>query len=345
MLADRAERQPQRRGKAPQGPVARAHPARNAPLAAGNRAVARLLARQTEVAPEPDGAVEPSGAIAQLEDALVLTPEQVAAELGKLSAIEKEGGVPLARATAGGVLQRVKGKPRGPSTGGAPGARPASAIKWTKFRNGWKSNRYHGGCVYRDGAGEYVIPITIQGVGTRHDKAALLASLRRVSQHMKTYGARATKVIVGAAKARSSHLAKVTEGTGETAATAFVAKNYPGFQLVHGFGAGRGIDQVWHKAGAHAEYLLVEAKGPAASLSGAEMSLAWVQKKAKELGADPHGQAIASAVGPPGGAVTAAGGAVPRVSGIVLRASWTTAGTLTAKKLAVPGGGTQAHYN
>ncbi len=307
-----------------------------------------------------DADTDDLGAAGLPEDDVVLTLKELEAEVGALDADE----VP---APAEPVVQRVRKrkapqryspsdwkaakkitKPKtkvvkGGSTGGAPAIRPATAITWTAFLAARRKGTVHAGCVYSDAAGEYVIPFKFANFATRTDRQLLELSLGAISKHMLKYGRRAwnvKKVVVG--RTRAAHLAKVTEGTGETAATSYVLNHYPGFVLVHGFGPGRGIDQIWLKAGTPAHYLLVEAKGPSASLSGDEMTLAWVQTKAHEMRNDTHGQAIGRAVGPP---VRHAGGTTPRVTGIILRASWTSAGNLTAKKLAVPGGGLEKRYN
>jgi len=61
----------------------------------------------------------------------------------------------------------------------------------------------------------------------------------------------------------------VTEAVGEAAAAMAVMTAFPAYELLWGFDvhSGAGIDQIWWNAdAAHPHYLVVEAKGPGASL-------------------------------------------------------------------------------
>ncbi len=148
------------------------------------------------------------------------------------------------------------------------------------------------------------------------------------------------KSIVGAAKA------KITEATGEEAATKYMRKNHPEYELVSGFVPGTGFDQVYvkrDKNGKIEEYLIVEAKGPGAKLlktkkKGLQMSKQWVLKNAQELRAskDPYdsqlGENIYDAIldGPP-----------PKISGKILA----VAKNETEAKEIVPPPPTKGKYN
>lgn len=81
--------------------------------------------------------------------------------------------------------------------------------------------------------------------------------------------------------------ARITEATGEIAATQHMMEQYPSYQLMWDFSPGTGFDQVWYDAKADA-YMIVEAKGPGAKLStgaikGDQMSTEWVKNTATEI--------------------------------------------------------------
>lgn len=88
-----------------------------------------------------------------------------------------------------------------------------------------------------------------------------------------------------------SHKGKLTEVEGERAATKFMLAEEPGTELVRGFEVGDGFDQIWVRRGPDGEiveYIIVEAKGPGASLGmtkgkGKQMSDEWVSRTVEDL--------------------------------------------------------------
>jgi hypothetical protein len=116
------------------------------------------------------------------------------------------------------------------------------------------------------------------------------------------------------ARTTGSWRAKVTEGVGELAATQYVMSKFKGYELISGFGPGRGIDQLWKSSDDddNVEYLVVEAKGPGQDLTGDEMSRAWVISRARQLRND-DGDAIVDAMEGNGDA---------QVRGLILVARW-----------------------
>lgn len=96
--------------------------------------------------------------------------------------------------------------------------------------------------------------------------------------------------------------AKVTEAVGEEEATKYVQNNYPDFVMDQGFSPGTGFDQVYTKydaAGNPVETMIVEAKGPGATLStnaakGPQMSQEWVENSVSDMlnSSDPATRAL-----------------------------------------------------
>jgi hypothetical protein len=83
---------------------------------------------------------------------------------------------------------------------------------------------------------------------------------------------------------------KLTEVEGERAATKAMLETHPDFELARGFASGTGYDQVWVRRvnGKVVEIIIVEAKGPGATLSagavkGDQMSTEWVRTTAEQM--------------------------------------------------------------
>lgn len=126
----------------------------------------------------------------------------------------------------------------------------------------------------------------------RIDEIALYAHLEAIELHSQKYAARIKqaedkKALGNIAEmgAVPAHKAKMTEAIGEREATMLVVQSYASgngdFQLLHGFAAGVGIDQIWYSPSTDT-FMLVEAKGPGATLStgaikGDQMSKEWVE--------------------------------------------------------------------
>ena len=140
---------------------------------------------------------------------------------------------------------------------------------------------------------------------------------KNIEAHRKKYADKKATAIRGHRKKRvvGAAQAKMTEAEGEAAATDYMAQHHPEYELVAGFAPGTGFDQVYVRRDAAekiVEYLIVEAKGPNATLStesakGAQMTKEWVKNSALELAAsdDPYakrlGQNVYDAImdGPP----------------------------------------------
>jgi hypothetical protein len=125
----------------------------------------------------------------------------------------------------------------------------------------------------------------------RADEPALKQHFTAIEKHRREYQNRLT-CLTGAtfAHARPAWKAKVTEAIGEREATLHVLQEpaYAGFELFTGFAAGTGFDQVWYKAAPTETFLIVEAKGPGATLStdaakGPQMSKQWVRNTLIEI--------------------------------------------------------------
>jgi hypothetical protein len=95
----------------------------------------------------------------------------------------------------------------------------------------------------------------------------------------------------GANRKAGGFKAKVTEAIGEDETTKYMQNNYPDFVMDQGFSPGTGFDQVYTKydaAGNPVETMIVEAKGPGASLStnaakGPQMSQEWVENSVSDM--------------------------------------------------------------
>jgi len=96
--------------------------------------------------------------------------------------------------------------------------------------------------------------------------------------------------------------AKVTEAVGERETTKYIEQNDPNLQMQQGFSPGTGADQVYASYDAEGnvtEYVVVEAKGPGATLSqdaakGPQMSQQWMNNTIKEMmkSSDPNTRAL-----------------------------------------------------
>ena len=118
----------------------------------------------------------------------------------------------------------------------------------------------------------------------RPDQALLKKQLDAISVHEQKYQARQKKE-----PDVFAHKAKITEAKGERAATLLMIKEYVAakgkgnYQILWTFTAGTGIDQLWYAGPPFDAYVIVEAKGPGATLStsaakGDQMSKMWVRK-------------------------------------------------------------------
>lgn len=95
----------------------------------------------------------------------------------------------------------------------------------------------------------------------------------------------------GENRSAGGYKAKVTEAIGERAATTYMETNHPDFVMDKGFKPGSGFDQVYTKydgAGNPVESVIVEAKGPGATLStdaakGPQMSQEWVENTVSDM--------------------------------------------------------------
>ncbi len=131
----------------------------------------------------------------------------------------------------------------------------------------------------------------------RDDAATLKPHLAAIEMHRLVYTARLNQAQAKLKKGDASeeqaiapHKAKITEAKGEREATLLMMQKFGpangDFQLVRGFSAGTGIDQIWYSAEQDA-YIIVEAKGPGATLStgaakGDQMSKMWVKASLEE---------------------------------------------------------------
>lgn len=163
-----------------------------------------------------------------------------------------------------------------------------------------------------------------------------------VEAHRKKYERRLSesKTKGDTKRQQGAYKAKITESIGEEAAANLMQKNYPDYEMVRGFEAGTGYDQVYVKRNPNGEVtdiMIVEAKGPNAKLGktknkGPQMSKEWVEKTASEMqrAKNPEtsqlGKKLADAIdnGPP-----------PKVKGKVIQA--TEGGG--AKEIDCPNGG------
>ncbi|WP_134496552.1 RHS repeat-associated core domain-containing protein [Microvirga pakistanensis] len=129
------------------------------------------------------------------------------------------------------------------------------------------------------------------------EKAAKRARLNKhkadVDAQRATYEKKLSELEAAGAsrKAKAHPKRKITEAKGERAAADLIEKNHPELEMVQGFKPGTGFDQVYVKKnpdGSVAEYVIVEAKGPGATLSknakkGEQMSQDWVRRTVDEM--------------------------------------------------------------
>jgi hypothetical protein len=144
-----------------------------------------------------------------------------------------------------------------------------------------------------------VLACAIKGlIKNRSDKLALEAHLYAIASHKLKYEARIAQAKALRLKGNATemqgvpaHKAKITEAIGEHEATLLVIQQYAAsqgnYELRSGFSAGVGIDQIWYSKSENT-YMLVEAKGPGASLStaaakGDQMSKQWVRNSLNSI--------------------------------------------------------------
>ena len=114
-----------------------------------------------------------------------------------------------------------------------------------------------------------------------------------VEAHRKKYEKKLAKSIArgDTKRQQGGYKAKITESIGEQAAASFMRKKFPDYEMVRGFEAGIGFDQVYFKRnhkGDVTDIMIVEAKGPDAKLNktkkkGVQMSQEWVEKSAENM--------------------------------------------------------------
>lgn len=177
----------------------------------------------------------------------------------------------------------------------------------------------------------------IEGIVEAERRARARQRLQRHLEDVDAHRAKYERIMEEAEAAGASnrqlggYKAKITEAKGERGAALYMAENLPEHRMVRGFEEGTGFDQVYRGDGGDGveEILIVEAKGPGASLStgaakGDQMSREWVENSAREMAESSDeatkelGNEILHALenGPP-----------PRVTGKVLEA--TEEGTAT----------------
>ena len=148
-------------------------------------------------------------------------------------------------------------------------------------------------------------------IKNRKDEATLEKHFKAIKAHKKKYQARVKQAEEKRKKGDASEVhaipankAKVTEAIGEHETTIHMLQNYvkdkfgKAYQLVWHFVAGTGIDRLW-VAGSMpnpTSYLIVEAKGPSASLStnaakGDQMSKMWVDNTLQQVLNSPNSSA------------------------------------------------------
>jgi hypothetical protein len=130
-------------------------------------------------------------------------------------------------------------------------------------------------------------------IDLRDDKVLLREHFVAIKKHKTKYEDRlATRTGGEDLHAHPAWKAKVTEAIGEDEASKFMISQYPTYEIFTGFAAGTGFDQVWREAGPPEKFVIVEAKGPGASLStnaakGAQMSKEWVGNTLDEIISSP----------------------------------------------------------
>ena len=144
-----------------------------------------------------------------------------------------------------------------------------------------------------------VLACAIKGlIKNRADRLVLEAHLYAIASHKLKYEGRIAQAEALKLKGNvtemqgvPAHKAKITEAIGEHEATLLVIQQYAAaqgnYELRSGFSAGVGIDQIWYSA-EEDTYMLVEAKGPGATLStaaakGDQMSKQWVRNSLNSI--------------------------------------------------------------
>ncbi|XXT18670.1 RHS repeat-associated core domain-containing protein [Sorangium sp. So ce429] len=124
-------------------------------------------------------------------------------------------------------------------------------------------------------------------------KKKLEKHLADVSAHKKKYEDKLAqaKGANKSARTQGAYKAKLTEARGELDGASLMREKHPDLEMVRGFKPGTGFDQVYvkrGKGGAVEEIVIVEAKGPGASLSkgakkGDQMDKKWVKNTATKM--------------------------------------------------------------
>lgn len=136
----------------------------------------------------------------------------------------------------------------------------------------------------------------------RKDYGLLKLHLEAIAAHELKYQQRVEQAKALQRKGNASqmhsvpaHKAKITEAKGEREATLLIVQKYAkamgDYELRSGFSAGVGIDQIWYSTTTKT-YMLVEAKGPGATLStsaakGDQMSKQWVRNSLNSIVSSP----------------------------------------------------------
>jgi hypothetical protein len=145
-----------------------------------------------------------------------------------------------------------------------------------------------------------ILPCDVKNlIANRPDTLLLEKHLEAIEEHRQKYQHRLDQAKAKLAKGDASekhampaHRAKITEAIGDRETTLAVIQSYVksvvghDYELVRGFSAGTGIDQIWYSK-TKDEFLLVEAKGPGAGLStdaakGNQMSKQWIRASLAE---------------------------------------------------------------
>lgn len=149
----------------------------------------------------------------------------------------------------------------------------------------------------------------LKKIKKRPDSALLKAHLEAIDLHRQKYEqrlkdakAKVAKGDVSEQHAIPSYKAKVTEAKGEYEATCHMIENYvkskggKDYRLLWSFSAGVGVDQLWAAGDPPTSYVIVEAKGPGATLStnaakGDQMSKMWVENTLESVKNSPTASA------------------------------------------------------
>ena len=238
--------------------------------------------------------------------------------------------------------------------GGGGGYR---VIPWQKHRDevdkgadqiGLRAHHLNQGIT--DASKSVALIIPTEDFSTRRDQEFLELSAMNIEKQIWNNTKRINKNLSQGKPIRSD-LAKQTEVIGEAAAFIAMAKR-DGFVMAFATdpGHGAGIDQLWVKSNRDGKvntYLVVEAKGPGATLASGQMSQLWIETRIDTLtrSSDPEVAAVAAEVAlalqnGPGDGTT-----VPFVRGVVYTADWDTVNCTLGTKTSYASGTSKGKYN